>query len=188
MGCVSISTIETQHKTFESSNAISSDSEVDIKFVTMAPAFCITEDQKYFLNSIVKKYFFTRSTDRATVIVRQNFSNNLVAGILNAAIAVSTFTIVPMYYDTSFDFLITLDRGAAHSEVFYAFVNDRGLVSILAIPFMFTRSLNNVRRNNIENALYLSSRQGTSRNEVLSKVETYTPKICPAITDSKFKF
>lgn len=188
MGCVSISTIETQYKTFESSNAISSDSEVDIKFVAMAPEFCITEDQKYFLNSIVKKYFFTSSTDRATVTVRQNFSNNLVVGILNAVLVVSTFTVVPMYYDTSFDFLITVDRGAGHSENFYAFVNDRGLGSILAIPFMFTRSLSSVRRNNIENAFYLSSMQGTSRNEVLSKVETYTPKLCPTFTDSKFKF
>lgn len=188
MGCVSISKIETDFKAFESSNTMLGDSEVHIKFVTMEPVFCISEDQRKFLTSVAKKYFLTRSADIVIVTMRQHFANNFVISLLNAAVTLHTFTIIPMYYDSSFDFVITVNRGGAYSEDFYAYSNDRGLMSVLAIPFLYNRELINVRRNNIENAFFKSSIQGTSRHEVLSRLETYTPKICKSIISPRLRF
>lgn len=188
-GCVSLTAVETQYKQNNKlvDSEVNKNTHIEIKYVNMGAEICISSDQKVFLNTLVKKYFLTENSKRATIVTRQIFSNNIVVGALNASVTILTFSLVPMYYDTAFEFLITVEETKS-SRNYYAFVNDRGLISVLAVPFMFTHSQNSVRRNNFENAFFLSANKGTSNNEVLSKLQTYIPGVCSSVVETRLKF
>lgn len=158
--CISISKIETSHLNV---------SPVDNKYYPedilifviggqVNSDVCITDKQRALVKSWYNRYFSYNHDDRINIYIKfqSNISEFQLAA--NAAVSLITYTIIPAYGSVVFDIDVETFNGKS-IKYQSAKVFDEGLISVLALPFYFSKSLLKVRRNNIENGFYHASLQ-----------------------------
>lgn len=154
-GCISLSKIETSHINASPVNNNYYPDEIAI-FVISENKACITPEQRSLINNWYKRYFSYNKGDKVNIYLQaQNNSSDILVAA-NLIVTMITYTLIPVYASSSLYIDIETFNG---SSVKYqsAKVSGEALMSVLALPFLFTRPLFDVRRNNIENGFYRAS-------------------------------
>lgn len=188
--CVSISRKEVDYNAQKINESSFNEQNAHIFLINENGQKCISEDQRKLILDSLKKYYNLNLDDKVSVYIREKFNNSLSFAIVNISIAAISNTIIPVYLSTSFEidvYVTGVGDSLAHQSYI---VHDEGLISILALPFMFTRSLHSVRSNNIENGFYLASKAPTDADN--TKVKLYSNRapasICTSFRDSQQKW
>lgn len=147
-GCVSLSKINSEITDVDSRNL--KVKKLDLFVASDFGEYCFSDEQKNFIARALEKY---GKSDSVSVKLYESMDGNKYLTALYIGASVGTLTIIPLFY-TRIYYVEIKDLNSKSEEIYTAQFEDRNLVSIFALPFAFSNSPRQVRRANLENAIY----------------------------------
>ena len=178
--CISISKIERSHENISPVQNQVAPEEFQIFLMGHSPdendQFCIDEDQKAAVRDWVNRYYKIDKNEKVSVYLQLKRTTDLALILASTMVSVLTFTIIPAY--GSMDFLIDVKISNGDKVKFWsAKSEDAGLISVLVLPWMYSRHLFKARRNNIQNAFYRASLEAPKSEGSASKFLDLKPTL-----------
>lgn len=184
-GCISISKIENEYKNkdLESTKEAVLKKNISIYLVNSEAKNCIADYQKTFILNAINKYFAFTELSKINIRIKESLYSNIGWFGFNLVLSVFTYTIIPIYGSVSYDILITVQE-SDKKLIYKAFFIDEGLISVFAVPFMLLRELKEVRKNNLENAIYIASKSSPTQENLLTTMPAdMTPECSYSLAD-----
>lgn len=193
--CISLSDIENSHINSPPVENIKYPGEISIYLIyknageVSYPHLCIESEQRELVTAWVNRYFSFKDESNVRVYIHLKSNVSLAQGLVNALFSTITYTLIPMYGSITYNIDVQYYDGKSLKFKSASLVNE-GMFSALFLPAMpFVKSLQMVRRNNVENTFYRASLEQPKSEGNASKFLDLKPTVeCGKTLAARFGF
>lgn len=155
-GCVSLSELPQSLDGAASDYKKIDDSKIAIVLLSKDQELCAEAGQIEYLKNAISRFYNISENQKIKVKIREVSTNNETLRVLNLAATALTYSIIPLYDSAKYEIEVEIIGDKSEKRI-KSWFTEEGLISILAIPFIFNRNYYSVTKLKIEQLLYKMS-------------------------------
>ena len=176
-GCVSLSDLPQSLDGDKNNYKMIDDSKIAIVLLYKDQELCAEPEQIEYLKNVISSYYYINENQKIKLKIRAISTNNETLRVLNLAATVLTYSIIPLYDSVKYEVEVELISEKSATLIRGSFT-DEGLISILALPFVFKRNFYAVKKMKIEQTIYKMSNTAGEIFPVGSQIEFKSSPVC----------